>query len=173
MKEENKELQPGVASTSPEGEPFILDDERIDEPWNKAEENLITAWRNDCENRATLHDRSAKRNAFFFQLFSMPSVAIPLITSGVVSMIEHEDTVRYLSAVGLMLSTVVNAILTTMKFGQAENLHASVSGKYSSLLLEIDAEFAKPVRFREPVDQFALRVRLLKERLDQGAPPVY
>jgi hypothetical protein len=151
-------------------ENILEKDVRLDEPWNKEEEDLILSWKEDCLSKSKRHSRRSDENARMFKILSMPSIAIPLVTSSVISMIDDEMTSRYISATGLLLSTILNAVLTTMKFGQAEKVHGAVAGKYSSIVLEIDAELAKPVAFRDPVDQFSLRVRLVKERLDQDSP---
>ena len=136
--------------------------------WETREENLLLDWKKDCLIRNIKHLKKSKSNKFYFVLFGVPSVLIPIIL-GAVSSVFPCNSIYY--NFGVMCSGLLNGINIFFNFGKQEQQHLMYMNKYFELSNEIDSELSKPKRFRNACDVYIERIKQEYNNLVKHSPP--
>ena len=102
--------------------PSSKDDENRKELlWEEREEIMIRKWCEDCKKRSVIHYDKGKCNKILYNLFGIPPIIIPIVLSGVSSIIPCNSL---LYSVGMMGVGIFSGVSVFFNFGKKfqENL---------------------------------------------------
>lgn len=146
------------------------DNKREEEPWDTPTEDLIKAWRESCSSLANAHEKNAikcKRKHIFYGL---PSLMIPMVMTPLSASLKDEKWISYVETSAFMCTAVTNAMLQFFNFSGKTERHFSYSARYADLVTDIDQELAKPRQYRQQVDTYSLKVKMMYDALNRSAP---
>jgi hypothetical protein len=125
-------------------------------PWDKGMEETLQAISNKCKALSLSHQKARDRNRWFWILFGLPSMLVPLVTGGVGAYLEGEY--EWVRSVALLTTAMNSGILQFFNFGERRSLYNESSWKFGALGELVDQELSKPRQFRIPCNIFMDRV---------------
>lgn len=147
-----------------------VDLKRVEEPWNTAQEELIDKWRTACDDLSVKHQISAESCKKKHSFYGLPSLIIPLLMTPISATFKDESWISYIEMSAFMLSGVASAMLQFYNFSGKKERHFAFSARYADLVTDIEQEMAKPRQFRQEVDTFSLKIKMLYDALNRSAP---
>ena len=147
-------------------------DERLDEPWGSAQESLIKNWRATCESLAAKHEQAAKAAKAKSVKSGLPAILIPLIMTPLSSAFQESQWIGYIEMTAFMTTGLASAMSQFFNFSGKSEKHFAFSSRYADIVTDIDQEMAKPRNFRQSVDTFSLKVKMMYMSLNRAAPDV-
>jgi hypothetical protein len=143
---------------------------RDEEPWDTSTEDLIKEWRESCSRLATAHEQSARACKRKHVLYGLPSLMIPMVMTPLSAALKDQDWISYVEMSAFMCTAVTSAMVQFFNFSGKTERHFSFSARYADLVTDIDQELAKPRHFRQQVDTFSLKVKMMYDALNRSAP---
>ena len=147
-----------------------VDHERAEEPWMDAQETLLMRWRSDAADVSRLHEvagRSARRR---WHAYGLPAVLIPLVMAPLTTAMAGQWWISYLEAAGYMASAVASGAVQFLNPSAKAERHDAFSARYADLVTDIDHQLSKPRCFRQQVDTFSLKTKMMFDALNRAAP---
>lgn len=148
----------------------IRDIERDEEPWDEPHEELIDKWRESCKSLARSHEDAAQAYKKKNVMYGLPSLMIPMVMAPLSAALKDYDYISYIETIAFMSTAVASAMVQFFKFSAKSERHFSFATRYADLVTDIDQELAKARRFRQQVDTFSLKVKMMYDALNRSAP---
>ena len=146
------------------------DEERCQESWDTPQEELILKWRQASNSLSNAHAKSArvckKKNIYF----GLPALMIPTVMAPLSAALNTSEWIVYIEMSAFMATAVTSAMVQFFNFSGKTEKHFAFSARYADLVTDIDQELVKPRRFRQPVDTFSLKIKMLYDALNRSAP---
>jgi hypothetical protein len=146
------------------------DTEREEEPWDTSTEDLINRWRESCVSLAASHEQSARKCKRKHVFYGLPSLMIPMVMTPLSAALSDQDWISYVEMSAFMCTGITSAMVQFFNFSGKSERHFSFSARYADLVTDIDQELAKPRSFRQQVDTFSLKVKMMYDALNRSAP---
>ena len=143
---------------------------RTEEPWGVPQETLIRSWRDACQDLAARHDRMGQFTKKKHHLFGLPAMLIPMVMAPMSSAFQGEWFIGFVEMTGFMCTALASGMTQFFNFGAKAEKHFQFSARYADLVTDIDQELAKPRSYRQQVDTFSLRTKMMYDALNRGAP---
>jgi sRNA-binding carbon storage regulator CsrA len=135
--------------------------------WEKREETIFLKWLANCRTKSKKHENKSKICKIKYGMFSIPSITIPIIVSGLSSSISCDSMENSILMMITALFTCVNAFFN---FGKRQEKHEQYSNKYFELANEIEAELSKPKRHRIACDVYMEKIKQKYNNLHATEP---
>jgi hypothetical protein len=145
-------------------------DERLDEPWEESQENLIKSWRTTCEGLAERHEQAAKAAKKKGVTYGLPAIIIPLVMTPLSSAFQDNAWIGFIEMTAFMTTGLASATSQFFNFSGKSEKHFAFSARYADLVTDIDQELAKRRPFRQSVDTFSLKIKMAYMALNRAAP---
>ncbi len=146
------------------------DVQRDEEPWDSPQEDLIRQWRDSSNSLSEAHDKGArackKKNVFY----GLPSLMVPMIMAPLSAALKDNEYISYVEMVAFMTTALTSAMVQFFNFSGKTEKHYAFSARYADLVTDIDHELSKPIKFRQQVDTFSLKIKMLYDALNRAAP---
>ena len=146
------------------------DIEREEEPWGVSQEELIKRWRESSNSLATAHDNSARICKKKNLLYGLPSLMIPMMMAPLSAALKDREYISYIEMVAFTTTAVTSAMAQFFDYSGKTQKHFSFSARYADLVTDIDHELSKPSQFRQQVDTFSLKIKMMYDGLNRSAP---
>lgn len=143
---------------------------RTEEPWNDEMEILINSWRNSSQELSVAHNNSGIACKKKHVLYGLPSLMIPMLMTPLSAALKDYDFISYLEMSAFMCTAITTAMVQFFNFSGKREKHFAFSARYADLVTDIDQELAKAKSFRQPVDTFSLKVKMMYDALNRAAP---
>lgn len=135
--------------------------------WDPKLERILKVWKDECLYKSKEHVIRSKRNKCRYAIFSIPSILIPMIVTGVGRVLDNDSIVT----ITLMLtSSIFGGLNTFFNFGKKETLHNEFCNKFLELSDTINVEINKPKRNRIAADVFLEKIKQEYHKLSAAAP---
>jgi hypothetical protein len=148
----------------------MRDESRDEEPWDTPQEKLLIEWRDASRSSATAHEQSArlckKKNIWF----GLPSLMIPMLMAPLSGALKDNDNISFIETAAFMTTAITSAMVQFFNFSGKTEKHFAFSARYADLVTDIDQELSKPRHFRQQVDVFTLRIKMIYDGLNRSAP---
>lgn len=151
-----------------------LEDEDVpsqpEEPWDTPQENLIGRWRDASDSLAAAHEGRAavcKRKSVWYGL---PGLMIPTLMAPLSTVLKDSEWIAYVETAAFMTTAAASAMVQFFDFSGKAEKHFAFAARYADLVTDIDQELAKPRRFRQQVDTFSLKIKMMYDALNRAAP---
>jgi hypothetical protein len=135
--------------------------------WETRIENIVKKWASDALNRSELHTEKAERNKRLFAIFSMPGIIIPIVLSGVSSLIICNGLIY---SVAMMFVGIISGIAAFYNFAKKSELNFNYADKYFRLSTDVESELAKHKADRIACDVYLEKTRQNYSNLCSSAP---
>jgi hypothetical protein len=143
------------------------DPNRVELPWDGRVEELVVRWLKVCKTRSEAHSRSAAIAKAKYIAIALPSVVIPVVSSGFVAQL---DAYPFAVTSSFVVTGVLGAIAGLFEFGMKQKEHNHYAYAYSHVGREIELTLAKPKRHRVAADMYLVQISADIDRLDESAP---
>jgi hypothetical protein len=141
--------------------------ERKELLWETRIEDIVNKWASDSLKRAELHTHKAERNKKLYAIFSMPGIIIPIILSGVSSIIVCNGLIY---SIAMMFVGIISGIAAFYNFGKKSELNFNYADKYFRLSTDVESELSKHKVDRIACDVYLEKTRLMYSNLCSSAP---
>ena len=153
----------------------IEEDEPGDEePWLDEPEDLLISWKETCEDNSAAHLHKGYSLKGWNDFVGIPTMAIPLVMAPLSSALKSDpfvgNYIGYVEVVGFVVTGLAAGLLQYHNYGAKAEKHFNYSARYADLVTDIDHELSKPRKFRQQVDTFTLKTRMLFDSLNRNAP---
>jgi hypothetical protein len=172
-KKESKSENGRVASSG--ANKIELNEITEDQPWNQESIVLLRRWYKECKNRSNAHNAKGLQFKKKHYGFSIPSVAFPIIMSGVVTSLNDScssPTVIGINAFSFIITGCLNGIIQICAFHNKYEEHMRYSNLYGELCDKMSLEISKPIQFRQGVDTFMTEITYAMNSLNLHAPDI-
>jgi len=146
------------------------DIKRDEEPWGTSQEELIKQWREFSNSLATAHDNSARACKKKNVLYGLPSLMIPMLMAPLSAALKDRAYISYIEMIAFMTTAVTSAMAQFFDYSGKTQKHFAFSARYADLVTDIDHELSKPAQFRQQVDTFSLKIKMMYDGLNRAAP---
>lgn len=148
-----------------------VSDVRIDEPWDNRIELYISKIRKNAYENALKHEEAGYHFKKRKTWFGLPTTIIPLVMAPITLVLGNEHPYALLiSAAALLVSGLSSGIYDFFSYGEQTSDNFNSNTNWTILVSEIDCEFAKDRKFRQPADVFMSRVQMKFDALAMTAP---
>jgi hypothetical protein len=135
--------------------------------WQEREEVVIRSWVADMENKSKKHYIAGKRFKKMSELITLPSIIIPVVTSGLTQLLQPYPY----ATTGLMLTVgILTGINGFFDYSGKKEKHFNYEALYGGLATTINKEMCKPKSMRIACDVYLEYVSMQKNKLDSSAP---
>lgn len=149
---------------------YRTDISRTEEPWDDKMEDLIKSWRNSSQELSVAHNNIGIACKKKHVVYGLPSLMIPMVMAPLSAALKDYDFISYLEMSAFMCTAVATAMVQFFNFSGKKEKHFAFSARYADLVTDIDQELAKAISFRQPVDTFSLKVKMMYDALNRAAP---
>lgn len=150
-----------------------LDDvERAEAPWDVSQEELIRQWRNSSSSLSLAHDKCARACKKKNVLYGLPSLMVPMVMAPISAALKDNTYISYIEMIAFMTTAVTSAMVQFFNFSGKTEKHFAFSARYADLVTDIDHELSKPAPFRQQVDTFSLKTKMMYDALNRAAPDI-
>jgi hypothetical protein len=141
-----------------------------EEPWDETMEALIKAWRDASEGLAAAHNVAGKACKKKHVLYGLPSLMIPMVMAPLSAALKDVEWISYVEMCAFMGTAATSAMVQFFNFSGKTEKHLAFSARYADLVTDIDQEMAKPRQYRQQVDTFSLKIKMMYDALNRAAP---
>ena len=146
--------------------------DREEEPWDLSQEDLINKWRDSSHSLAEAHDKCGRTCKKKNTLYGLPNLMIPLLMAPLSAALKDNKYISYIEMTAFVTSAITTAMVQFFNYSGKTEKHFAFSARYADLVTDIDHELSKPVRFRQQVDTFSLKIKMMYDALNRAAPDV-
>ena len=150
--------------------PLKEDVPREEEPWLDDHEALIHQWRQTSDTLSKKHEDAGYAAKRKHTRFGLPAMLIPMVMAPMTPLFSSHWSTVYVESVGFVLSAVASGMVQFFNFAGKSERHFNFSARYADLVTDIEQELAKPRQYRQQVDTFSLRVKMMFDALNRHAP---
>lgn len=157
---------------TPPGNKFVASIDNVERRellWEKREEQLLTLWARQIEQKRSKHYKKGGLYRNLYYVFGIPGTILPLIAASLNGVLEMAPLT--ISAC-LVFSGIISGINTFVNFGKKEQQYFEFSSKYSELGISIEKELSIPKSHRVAADVFLERVQNTLNSINTNAPPI-
>lgn len=141
-----------------------------EEAWNKAGEELVSDWAEQCMDRSKKHAAQESRAKVFHSIFGLPSILLPVVLAAMTPIIDQMEDAAYVQVSGLVVIGIVSSINTFYNFDKKAARHGEYSARYNELATDVQYQLFKGREFRVSSDEFIARVQTKFNNLNEKAP---
>jgi len=145
----------------------IDNEHRIELLWERREEQVVENFAEDANTRSISHDLKAKKFKRLNIGFTLPTIVIPLILSGLSEVL---DEFKLLNNILLICVGILSGIQALLGFSEKYQKHSNFSNLFLELSDEVKTELSKPKSSRVACDLFMCKIRLRRSNLISRAP---
>lgn len=131
-----------------------LDQDRVEALWDDKQEILFQNWAIDIKLNISKHHKLGKKNKHCHIIFSTPSILIPIILSGLTTIITNP----LISSLLLILSGTTSGLCAFFDFSARSIEHHDFENRFINISMEIELELSKSKKDRVAVECFAERI---------------
>jgi len=157
-----EDLPIDVISTSSHDDP-----NRVELLWDGKVEELVVRWLKVCNTRSEAHSKAASIAKAKYIALAIPSVLIPVVSSGFVAQLE---AYQFAITTSFVLTGVLGAIAGLFEYGKKQQEHNHYSYAYAHVARTIELTLAKPKKRRVAADAYLVQISCDIDRLDESAP---
>ena len=161
------EIPLAINEVEPSSESSVDDPLRREIMWETRLETICHKWNTDSSNRSRQHDAKAKQMKKMGACLSVPAIVIPLILSGLTSIL----TDPLINSSSMVVVSILTGINTFFNYQKKESRHFEYSAKFFKLSTDIEKELAKRKKDRVAADVFLEAVGAEYNQLCFNAPP--
>ena len=120
-----------------------------------------------CQTRSEAHSRAAGIAKAKYIALAIPSVLIPVVSSGFVSQLEAYP---FALTSSFVVTGVIGALAGLFEYGKKQQEHNHYAYAYAHVGRTIELTLAKPKQRRVAADAYLVQVSCDIDRLDESAP---
>tara|TARA_Y100000992_G_scaffold299430_1_gene266205 strand:- start:110 stop:586 length:477 start_codon:yes stop_codon:yes gene_type:complete len=150
--------------------PLKEDVPREEEPWLDDHEALIHQWKQTSDTLSKKHEDAGYAAKRKHTRFGLPAMLIPMVMAPMTPLFGSHWSTLYVESAGFVLSAVASGMVQFFNFAGKSERHFNFSARYADLVTDIEQELAKPRQYRQQVDTFSLRVKMMFDALNRHAP---
>lgn len=161
----------------------LLDDSptpspQLTDPWSSKIQSYMDKIKKESKDLQIQHEKACHYFRKMEIRWGIPAIIVPLICSPVVLSLNYiwaescdgYSPGQFVSAFGLLLSSVASGINGFFKFGSRSSIHNMFSSKYSDIITDIDSEMIKKKQFRISADVFVAIIKMKFDSLVASQP---
>lgn len=167
MKQNNPASILDILTECTEKTPPSMDRERSEMLWSDRSEDLLHNYQLSCRKQSDYHSVCYKKFKKLNAIYSLPTMVIPIILSGLTTVLDDYPLVTNLS---LIFTGCLSGINIFFGYSKKSEKHNNFSGKFCELSMEIENELSKPKRFRQASDVFQQKIYSALINLNNSAP---
>jgi len=80
------------------------------------------------------------------------------------------EYISYIEMIAFMTTAVTSAMAQFFDYSGKTQKHFAFSARYADLVTDIDHELSKPAQYRQQVDTFSLKIKMMYDGLNRAAP---
>jgi hypothetical protein len=119
---------------------------------------------------AMAHDNGARLCKKKHVLYGLPSLMIPMAMAPLSAALKDIEYISYIEMIAFMTTAVTSAMAQFFDYSGKTQKHFAFSARYADLVTDIDHELSKPAQYRQQVDTFSLKIKMMYDGLNRAAP---